>query len=241
MNPGEKMSLSMTDVTLTFPDGKGRLTALDAVNLELPAGRLTAVTGPSGSGKSSLLAVAGTLITPDHGHVLIGGSPVTGVDPRERARIRREEVGFVFQQDNLIPALTALDQLLLAVDIRGLRRRSHRDEAMGLLEEVGLADAAGRRPHELSGGMRQRVNIARALMGRPSLLLVDEPTSALDTERGRAVVSLIARLVRERGLAAIIVSHDLETLGPGLASGVDETVRLVDGRIRARELHAAAA
>src|SRR5699024_6109265 len=210
MSLGEKMSLSMTDVTLTFPDGKGSLTALDAVDLELPAGRLTAVTGPSGSGKSSLLAVAGTLISPDRGTVVIGDREVTGTSARERARIRRDEVGFVFQQDNLIPSLTALEQVLLAVDIRGLRRRAYRDEAMDLLDEVGMADAAGRRPHELSGGMRQRVNIARALMGGPSLLLVDEPTSALDSERGRAVIALIARLVRERGLAAIIVSHDLE-------------------------------
>ncbi|GAA4818969.1 ABC transporter ATP-binding protein [Tomitella cavernea] len=235
------MSLKMSDATLTYPDGRGRLTALDNVSIDVPAGRFVAVTGPSGSGKSSLLAVAGTLITPDSGDVIVGDVAVTGADAKERARIRREQVGFVFQQDNLIPALTAVDQLLLAVDIRGMRRAKHRDEAMALLDEVGLADSAGRRPHELSGGMRQRVNIARALMGGPSLLLVDEPTSALDTERGRAVVELIARLVRERDLAAVIVSHDLATLGPGLASGVDETIELVDGAIRSRDTHGAAA
>ncbi len=239
------MSLTMRDVTLTYPDGRGRLTALDSVSLDVPAGRFTAVTGPSGSGKSSLLAVAGTLVTPDAGEIAIGGASVTGMSARERARVRRERVGFVFQQDNLIPSLTALDQLLLAEDMRGGRRTRRgraaaRRRAEGLLDAVGLADAAGRRPHELSGGMRQRVNIARALMGEPSLLLVDEPTSALDTERGIAVVGLLARLVRERGLAAVLVSHDLDTLQPGLRGGVDETVTLVDGAVRARDARACA-
>lgn len=234
------MSLSLRDVTLTYPDGRSRLTALGDVNLEVPTGRLVALTGPSGSGKSSLLAVAGTLIAPDRGEVAIGGTEVQGLSAKERARIRREQIGFMFQQDNLLPALTAVDQLLLTADFRGLRRSRHRDEAMGLLEEVGLADVAGRRPHELSGGMRQRVSIARALMGEPQLLLVDEPTSALDTERGRAVIALIARLVRERDLAAVLVSHDLESLGVGESTGVDETVHLVDGRIQSVSTHTTA-
>src|SRR5699024_6086546 len=126
-------------------------------------------TGPSGSGKSSLLAVAGTLITPDAGEVAIGDTRLSGADTKDRARIRREQVGFVFQQDNLIPSLTALEQLLSVADMRGQRRGKRgraraKEEAMNLLDEVGLADSARRRPHELSGGMRQRVNIARALM-----------------------------------------------------------------------------
>lgn len=234
------MSLKMSGVTLTFPDGRSRLTALDDVSLDVPAGRFTAVTGPSGSGKSSLLAVAGTLITPDSGEITIGDRQLSDASMKDRARIRREQVGFVFQQDNLIPALTAVEQLLLGADLRGQRRGRHhraqaKDQAMELLDEVGLADSASRRPHELSGGMRQRVNIARALMGTPSLLLVDEPTSALDTERGQAIVGLIARLVRERDLAAVLVSHDLDTLRPGVEGGVDETITLVDGAIHSRE------
>lgn len=234
------MSLTLTNVTLSYPDGGGRLTALDSVTLDVPTGSVTAVTGPSGSGKSSLLAVAGTLTAPDSGTVSIDGVTVTALPAAERARIRRDHVGFVFQQDNLLPSLTALDQLLLAAHLRGERPSQHRDRALGLLDHVGLADAAHRRPHQLSGGMRQRVNIARALMGSPSLLLVDEPTSALDSARGREVVALIATLARERGLAAVLVSHDLDTLAPGSGTGVDTTVRMVDGRFEQVVEHIAA-
>lgn len=223
------MSMSMRAVTLTYPDGDSRLTALADIDLDVPDGTFVAVTGPSGSGKSSLLSVAGTLIRPDRGTVCIDDAPVAELRPAALARIRRERIGFVFQQDNLLPALTALDQLLLVPDIRGQRRRDHRAEAMALLDEVGLAGSAGRRPHELSGGMRQRVNIARALMGTPSVLLIDEPTSALDTERGRAVIALIGSLVRERNLAAVLVSHDLDTLAPGERHGVDSVVAMRDG------------
>lgn len=235
------MSLSIHNATLTYPDGRDRLTALDRVSLVVPDGDLIALTGPSGSGKSSLLAVAGTLITPDSGTVRIGDQQVEGMSARQRARLRREEVGFVFQQDNLLPSLTAIEQLLLTVSIRGGRPSRYRDEAMTLLEEVGMADSAGRRPHELSGGMRQRVNIARAMMGTPSLLLVDEPTSALDSERSRAVITLIANLVRRRNLAAVLVSHDLEALAPGTVTGVDATVVIKDGRIESNKVHIAAA
>lgn len=235
------MSLSIKNATLTYPDGRDRLTALDKVNLDVADGELIALTGPSGSGKSSLLAVAGTLITPDSGTVLVGDKQVEGMSARQRARLRREEIGFVFQADNLLPALTAVEQLLLTVSMRGGKPARHRDEAMALLEEVGMAEAANRRPHELSGGMRQRVNIARAMMGEPSLLLVDEPTSALDSERSRAVITLIANLVRRRNLAAVLVSHDLDSLAPGTATGVDATVVIKDGRIESTQVHALSA
>lgn len=234
------MSLNLSNVTLTYPDGRDRLTALDSVDLSVRAGDFVAVTGPSGSGKSSLLAVAGTLVTPDSGVITVDGIDVSDLSSADRARVRRDHIGFVFQQDNLLPSLTALDQLLLTAHIRRRRPAKHRAEAMALLDEVGLAESAQRRPHELSGGMRQRVNIARALMGEPSLLLIDEPTSALDTERGRAVIALISRLVRERNLAAVLVSHDLDTLAPGQRTGVDATVHMQDGRIDTRVAHAAA-
>ncbi|MGW1142454.1 ABC transporter ATP-binding protein, partial [Streptomyces zhihengii] len=202
------MNLRLTDVTLTYPDGDARLTALDRVCLDVPGGSLAAVTGPSGSGKSSLLAVAGTLITPDSGTVTVAGTDVTALTRAERAVLRRRHIGIVFQQPGLLPSLTAAEQLQVMARIDGRPARSARGRAMELLASVGLAGSAGRRPHQLSGGQRQRVGIARALMNDPAVLLVDEPTSALDRERGAAVVDLLARLTRERGTATVLVTHD---------------------------------
>ncbi|TXS22090.1 ABC transporter ATP-binding protein [Streptomyces sp. adm13(2018)] len=188
------MSLVLDAVTLTYPDGDGRLTALDAVSLDVPAGSLTAVVGPSGSGKSSLLAVAATLVTPDRGRVVVDGTDTGELDAAGRAALRRERVGIVFQQPNLLPSLTAAEQLQVMAHVSGRPARAVRGRALELLDAVGLADLAGRRPHQLSGGQRQRVNIARALMNDPAVLLVDEPTSALDHERGAAVMELLAGL-----------------------------------------------
>lgn len=221
------MSLELTDVTLTYPDGADRVVALNSVELSVRNGEFVAVTGPSGSGKSSLLAVAGTLATPESGSVAIDDVLLDGLSTAERAKVRRDHIGFVFQQDHLLPALTVLDQLLLTAVVRGRKPARQRGEAMALLNEVGLSGVESRRPHELSGGMRQRVNIARALMGNPSVLLIDEPTSALDSERSRSVIELIARLVRERDLAAVLVTHDLASLG----TDVDGIVTMRDGEI----------
>ncbi|MGW5623759.1 ABC transporter ATP-binding protein [Streptomyces olivaceus] len=220
------MSLILTDVTLTHPDGDGRLTALDRVTLEVPGGGLTAVVGPSGSGKSSLLAVAATLITPDSGAVAVDGTDTTGLSRGELAALRRHRIGIVFQQPNLLPSLTAAEQLQVMARLDGRRPRAVRGRALELLDAVGLADHAGRRPHRLSGGQRQRVNIARVLMNDPSVLLVDEPTSALDHERGAAVVDLITRLTRERGTATVLVTHDRAQLAVA-----DRGARLHDGRL----------
>ncbi|MFB6790327.1 ABC transporter ATP-binding protein [Streptomyces olivaceus] len=220
------MSLILTDVTLTHPDGDGRLTALDRVTLEVPGGGLTAVVGPSGSGKSSLLAVAATLITPDSGTVAVDGTDTTGLSRGELADLRRHRIGIVFQQPNLLPSLTAAEQLQVMARLDGRRPRPARGRALELLDAVGLADHAGRRPHQLSGGQRQRVNIARALMNDPGVLLVDEPTSALDHERGAAVVDLITRLTRERGTATVLVTHDRAQL-----TAADRVARLHDGRL----------
>ncbi|CAL9563540.1 ABC transporter ATP-binding protein YtrE [Actinosynnema sp. ALI-1.44] len=217
------MSLSLTDVTLTYPDGDGRLTALDAVSLDVAAGVTTAVVGPSGSGKSSLLAVAATLVTPDAGRVVVAGVDATDLSPARRAELRRTRVGIVFQQPNLIPSLTAFEQVELMARLAGVRSR-----AADLLAAVGLADHAHRRPHQLSGGQRQRVNIARALAHDPAVLLVDEPTSALDHARGAEVFALLTRLSAERGAATVVVTHDRAHL-----DGVDRVVEVVDGRVRA--------
>ncbi len=221
------MSLQLDNVTLVHPDGDSTVTALADVDLHVAPGELLVVTGPSGSGKSSLLAVAGLLLRPDSGTMRIGGTDVTDLGAGERSRVRREQVGFVFQQANLVPSLDAVDQLLLAAHVAGRRPSEGRAQAMELLESVGMAGAARRRPHQLSGGQRQRVAIARALMNRPRLLLVDEPTSALDAERSVAVAELLAGVTREREVATVLVTHDLD-----LVSYADRHATMLDGALQ---------
>ncbi|WP_405408131.1 ABC transporter ATP-binding protein [Streptomyces decoyicus] len=221
------MSLELTDVTLTYPDGDTRLTALDEVSLTVPPGCLTAVIGPSGSGKSSLLAVAATLIGPDHGRVVIDGTDTTGLGRAELTTLRRTTIGTVFQQPNLLPSLTAAEQLQVMAHLDGRPPRTARARARELLAAVGLDGQAGRRPHQLSGGQRQRVNIARALMNEPAVLLVDEPTSALDHERGAAVLALLRTLTRERATATVLVTHDAAHL-----AAADAVAEVRDGRLR---------
>ncbi|OMI35208.1 ABC transporter ATP-binding protein [Streptomyces sparsogenes] len=221
------MSLNLTDITLTYPDGDSRLTALDRVTLDAPRGSLTAVVGPSGSGKSSLLAVAATLIGPDAGTVTIDGTSTTGMTRGELTGLRRRAIGIVFQQPNLLPSLTAAEQLQVMAHIGGRPAARARGRAMELLDAVGLADHAHRRPHQLSGGQRQRVNIARALMNDPTVLLIDEPTSALDHERGAAVIDLITRLTHQQATATVLVTHDRTHL-----TAVDRIAEVHDGRLR---------
>lgn len=183
---------------------------------------------PSGSGKSSLLAVAGALVTPESGHIEIAGTQVNALDAKARDRLRLDSIGFVFQQSNLLASLTVFDQLLLVANLRGSDRGAAHRRAVGLLDRVGLADKAQRRPARLSGGERQRVSVARTLMGEPALPLVDEPTSALDHDhdRGAAIVALLREVTREQSLATVMVTHDLQHLHL-----VDRTVAMHDGRL----------
>ncbi|MEU1749905.1 ABC transporter ATP-binding protein [Micromonospora arida] len=220
------MSLHLHDVTLTYPDGDTRLTALDQVTLTVPKGSLTAVVGPSGSGKSSLLAVAATLITPDSGTVTIDGTTTSGMTHGELTTLRRNKIGIVFQQPNLLPSLTAAEQLQVMAQLDGRSPAKARSRAMQLLDSVGLAAQAARRPHQLSGGQRQRINIARALMNDPTVLLVDEPTSALDHERGATIIDLITRLTHQQATATVLVTHDRTHL-----SAVDQITKVQDGRL----------
>jgi hemin transport system ATP-binding protein len=220
------MSLNLADVTLTYPDGDTRLTALDQVSLDVPRGSLTVVAGPSGSGKSSLLAVAATLITPDAGTVTIDGTPTAGLSRAELTDLRRHKIGIVFQQPNLLPSLTAAEQLQVMARIDGRSAAKARGRALDLLDAVGLAAQAGRRPHQLSGGQRQRVSIARALMNVPTVLLVDEPTSALDHQRGAAVIDLLTRLTHQQATATVLVTHDRAHL-----TAADQVTEVHDGRL----------
>lgn len=219
------MILDIQDATITFPDGDRTLRALDGVSMNADAGELVAIVGESGSGKSTLLSVAAGLIAPDSGEVSVAGRRLDPGDENERARVRREEIGVVFQQPNLLGSLTAREQLLIADHLRGIKpRRGRADE---LLARVGLEGLGSRRTHELSGGQRQRVNIARALMGEPKLLLADEPTSALDHELSRRVVELLRGLTDELGVATVMVTHDRSQLDV-----VDRAVTVADGRAR---------
>lgn len=219
-------AIELDQVTVRFRDGEGWTYALRDVSLNLELGEFLAVTGPSGSGKSTLLAVAGLLLTPTEGTVRLAGQDVTDDKANTRTDLRRSDIGFVFQQPHLLGSLTALEQLQMAARLDGDRSRASVEHAKELLDQVGLGNVMHKRPSALSGGQRQRVGIARALMGDPKLLLVDEPTSALDHERGVAIIDLLRKLTKERGLGTLIVTHDLGTL-----SSDDEVVRLVDGRL----------
>jgi len=226
------MDLRLDHVTLVYPDGDSTLTAVDDVSLVVPSGTTMALLGPSGSGKSSLLAVAGGLTPPTSGTVTYGDGPpvLTPTTPRDEAtRVRLQRIGFVFQQPQLIASLTALEQLELLAHLRGDRPASVRERSLEMLDAVGLSAWAHKRPGTLSGGQRQRVAIARAFVGEPDVLLVDEPTSALDHERGVEIIELVTGLGRRFDAATLLVSHDESTLG-----AVDATAYLLDGRLTAR-------
>ena len=221
--------IEIAGVTLTYPDGRSRIRAVDDVSLTVRDGSTAAVVGPSGSGKSSLLAVAATLIAPDSGTVRIDDVEVTTLPVADKAALRRDHLGIVFQQSNLLPALTAVDQLVVMTRLSGRRHEGEATahaRALELLDAVGLADDAHKRPAQLSGGERQRVNIARALMNAPTTLLIDEPTSALDQERGAAVIDLILRLTAEHRTATVLVTHDLRQ-----SARMDTVWEMVDGRL----------
>ncbi|MCR2763615.1 ABC transporter ATP-binding protein [Microbacterium sp. zg.B48] len=226
--------IELREVTLTYPDGDGVITAINAASLKVGPGQITAITGPSGSGKSSVLAVASTLISPQHGDVLINGTPAAGLSRRETAALRRDEIGIVFQQPNLLASLTVLEQLELMSHLGSSRTRRSRSatraKALELLAAVGLEKKAHKRPQALSGGERQRVNIARAFMNDPSVLVVDEPTSALDQERGGAIIELIIELTRTRGVATLLVTHDRSHLPL-----MDAVLTMVDGNLSVHE------
>ncbi|MEH0059841.1 ABC transporter ATP-binding protein [Auritidibacter ignavus] len=220
-------TLQLNQVTQIFPDGDSDITALDHVDLTAHPGDVTGLLGESGSGKSTLLSIAAGLIAPTSGEVIIAGDDISSASASERARVRLNHIGFIFQQPNLLSSLTVMDQLLITEHLRGVRGRAlhaRRSRAEQLLERVGLPGYGPRNTSQLSGGQKQRVNIARALMGEPEVLLADEPTSALDHELSTRMMTLLSELTHELNLASVIITHDRSMLAV-----MDRTVVLQDG------------
>ena len=218
-------AVELRNVWKTYGSGPSEVEALRAIDLSVDGGKLVAVMGPSGSGKSTLLTIAGTLEEPTSGEVLVDGSLLSGLSRNDRARLRRRSIGYVFQDFNLLPGLTAAENVGLPLELDGVGLKTARKQAMAVLDELGLADRAGSYPDDLSGGERQRVAIARAIVGDRRLLLADEPTGALDSVNGEAVMRLL-RTATKRGVGAVLVTHDAQ-----LAAWADTIVFLRDGRI----------
>jgi len=218
--------LQLDGVTRVYQVGGEAVRALAGVDLTVRRGEFLAVMGRSGSGKSTLLNVVGCLDRPTSGTILLDGEDVTRAPAGRLPRIRREKIGFVFQLFNLIPTLTALENVMLPMEYAGQPAREQRARALAALEVVGLADRLAHRPSELSGGQQQRVAIARALAPEPAIILADEPTGALDTHIARSIIQLMRRFNRERRQTFILVTHD-----PLVAEQTDRIVRLSDGAV----------
>jgi putative ABC transport system ATP-binding protein len=217
--------LEMRGVSRVYGQGASEVRALSDVDLRVEAGAMVAVMGPSGSGKSTLLTIAGSLEDPTGGEVSVCGQALKQLSRNAKARLRRRSIGYVFQDFNLLPGLTAAENVSLPLELDGVPARKANRAALASLEELGLADRAAHFPDQLSGGERQRVSIARAVVGDHQLLLADEPSGALDSANGEAVMRLIHAACK-RGLAAVVVTHDAQ-----LASWADRVVFLRDGRI----------
>jgi putative ABC transport system ATP-binding protein len=220
--------LEMRHVSRTYGQGAAEVHALAGVDLSVDAGAMVAVMGPSGSGKSTLLTIAGSLEEPTSGEVVVAGQDLAKLSGNGKARLRRRSIGFVFQDFNLLPGLTAAENVALPLELDGVPARRARQAGLGALESLGLADRASHFPDQLSGGQRQRVAIARAIVGDHQLLLADEPSGALDSANGEAVMRLI-QAACQRGMAAVVTTHDAQ-----LASWADRVVVLRDGRVTDR-------
>ena len=219
-------ALQVVDVVKRYGSGPTEVRALTGVSLTVGPGELVAVMGPSGCGKSTLLHLAGGLEPPSAGHVLVHGVDLDGLSPAEMARLRRNHVGYVFQRLNLVPSLTALENVMLPLELDGMRRKEARAEAEAALAGAGLAGPWDRYPDDFSGGQQQRIAIARATVGERSLVLADEPTGSLDTVNAELVVELLTELCVRRGTAVVLVTHE-----PRFASFADRVVFLRDGRV----------
>jgi putative ABC transport system ATP-binding protein len=217
------------DVTKVFQEGRSSSVAvLRGASLEMEAGEVVALEGPSGSGKTTFLSILGCILTPTSGRVVVDGTEVDPKRPGALPEIRRRSIGFVFQQFNLFPALTALENVEYALNVKGVRGKAARDEASAMLDQVGLADRKTFLPRDLSGGQKQRVAIARALVASPAVILADEPTANLDSEVGAQILELFRALAKKQGRALLVVTHD-----PKVRRISDRVVEIHDGKVAA--------
>lgn len=202
------------------------LVALDDVDLTIKEGEVLSIVGPSGSGKSTLLNMIGLLDTPSDGEIWLKGQNITKASSKERARLRNKELGFIFQYHHLLPEFDAVENVMMPLLISGMDKKEARERAITLLEEVGLGDRLNNKPNQLSGGQNQRVAVARALAGHPSIVIGDEPTGNLDSKSSDKIYELLRKLNRQMNQTFILVTHDMD-----MAEKTDRILRLVDGRI----------
>jgi putative ABC transport system ATP-binding protein len=221
-------TLRMSGIRKVYRLGDAEVVALDHAELTVQVGEIVALVGPSGSGKTTLCSIAGGILSASEGSVVVGGEDITDYGSKALTTFRQNQVGFVFQSVNLVPFLTARENLLVVDEMGRREGRVARDRADRLLAELGLDDRSRNLPSQLSGGQKQRVAIGRALMNDPQLVLFDEPTSALDTELGAQVMELIRNEMKARGTSAIVVTHD-----DRITEYCDRTVRIVDGHLAA--------
>lgn len=217
--------IELKDIYKIYSDGDSEIRALDGVSLFVDKGEFVAIVGSSGSGKSTCMNIIGCLDIPTSGKYFLNGNDVSELSEKELAHIRNRELGFVFQQYNLIPKLNVLENVELPLLYKGVKAKQRREMAMVALERVGLADRAGKFPSQLSGGQQQRVSIARALAGNPPVILADEPTGALDSKTGKEVLEFLKKLNKE-GTTIVLITHDNE-----IAAQIKRVVRIQDGKI----------
>ena len=227
--------MEATGVVKDLGVGVAQIRALKGVDLALKGGELTLLMGPSGSGKTTLLSILGCMLTPTEGTVRVRGDVIAGKNPEDLAKLRRENIGFVFQSYHLFPTLSAADNVRLALDVRGETGTDAKDKARAALDRVGLSSKTRNYPSQLSGGEQQRVAIARAVVGDPSVILADEPTAALDSENGKAIMGILAAIAKDPGRGVLVVTHD-----PRLVPFADRIIHIEDGSIVREEAGGAA-
>lgn len=221
-----KQILRTQSVTKIYESNNLTVTAVDEVSMEVKAGEFIGLVGPSGSGKTTMLAMLAGLLSPTKGQLVIDGQDLAQMNDIERTQFRRQNIGFTFQENNLVPYLTAVENVELLLRLNKRNSRNDRQRAVDLLTRLGLEDRLDNLPSQLSGGQQQRVAIARSLIHNPSVVLADEPTASLDTERANQVVGIFADLIHEENKAGIMVTHDLR-----MCKYVDKVIRMVDGRV----------